>query len=140
VIVRKGRPHPGAQPRLTDPDGMRGHRVRHQHRPRPARRLRTASPPPGPLRGPHPQLRGHRLTNLPLQDFIQNQIWCAIVALAVELAACMQMLILAGHDARGNPNACGYGYSPSQVDSPSTAGSDTRTCPRTHPGPGCSPT
>ena len=40
------------------------------------------------------------LTNLPLHDFAQNQIWCAIVALAVELTAWMQMLTLPGHNAR----------------------------------------
>ncbi len=40
------------------------------------------------------------LANLPLHDFAQNQIWCAIVALACELTAWMQLLALAGHDAR----------------------------------------
>src|SRR3954452_20814353 len=34
------------------------------------------------------------LTNLPLHDFAQNQIWCAIVALACELTAWMQLLAL----------------------------------------------
>ena len=38
--------------------------------------------------------------NLPLQGFAQNQIWCAIVALAVEITAWMQMLALNGHQAR----------------------------------------
>jgi len=38
--------------------------------------------------------------NLPLFGFDQNRIWCAIVALAVELTAWMQMLALNGHDAR----------------------------------------
>ena len=33
-------------------------------------------------------------------DFAQNQIWCAIVALAVELTAWMQMLALTDHPAR----------------------------------------
>ena len=33
VIARKERPHPGAQLRLTDVDGLPGHRVRHQHHP-----------------------------------------------------------------------------------------------------------
>jgi hypothetical protein len=144
VIVRREKPHPGAQLRITDANGWRVTafatntraggpgtqlpelELRHRRRARAEDRIRVA--------------KDTGLTNLPLHEFAQNQIWCAIVALAVELAACMQMLILAGHDARGNPNACGYGYSPSQVDSPSTAGSDTRTCPRTHPGPGCSPT
>jgi len=40
------------------------------------------------------------LMNLPLQGFDQNRIWCAIVALAVEITAWMQMLALNGHQAR----------------------------------------
>lgn len=100
VIVRKERPHPGAQLRITDADG---HRVtafatntprgqladlelRHRRRARCEDRIRNS--------------KDTGLTNLPLHDFTQNQIWCAIVALAVELAAWMQMLALAGHDAR----------------------------------------
>ena len=38
--------------------------------------------------------------NLPLHGLDQNRIRCAIVALAVELTAWMQMLALHGHDAR----------------------------------------
>lgn len=40
------------------------------------------------------------LTNLPLHGFSQNQIWLAIVALASELTAWMQMLALTSCDAR----------------------------------------
>jgi hypothetical protein len=40
------------------------------------------------------------LRNLPLHDFSQNQIWVAVVMLATELTAWMQMLALAGTDAR----------------------------------------
>jgi hypothetical protein len=40
------------------------------------------------------------LTNLPLHDFAQNQIWCAVVALACELTACMQALARTGHIGR----------------------------------------
>jgi hypothetical protein len=40
------------------------------------------------------------LTNLPLHDFAQNEIWCALVALAADLIAWRQTLALAGHDAR----------------------------------------
>lgn len=40
------------------------------------------------------------LTNLPLHGFAQNQIWCAIVALASDLLAWMGMLALTDHDAR----------------------------------------
>ena len=100
VIVRKERPHPGAQLRLTDADGhritafatntSRGQladlELRHRRRARCEDRIRNS--------------KDTGLNNLPLHDFAQNQIWCAIVALAVELTAWMQMLALAGHDAR----------------------------------------
>jgi hypothetical protein len=100
VIVRKERPHPGAQLRLTDPDGLRvtafatntAHgqladlELRHRRRARCEDRIRTA--------------KDTGLSNLPLHDFTQNQIWCAVVALAVELTAWMQMLGLDGHEAR----------------------------------------
>jgi hypothetical protein len=40
------------------------------------------------------------LANLPLHDFAQNQIWCALVAIAADLVAWMQTLALTGHQAR----------------------------------------
>ena len=40
------------------------------------------------------------LANLPLHGFDQNRIWCAIVQLAMELTAWLQMLALADHPAR----------------------------------------
>src|SRR5664279_3847874 len=40
------------------------------------------------------------LRNLPLHAFAQNQVWCAIVALATDLLAWMGMLALTRHDAR----------------------------------------
>jgi len=100
VIVRKERPHPGAQLRLTDADGhritafatntSRGQladlELRHRRRARCEDRIRVA--------------KDTGLTNLPLHDFTQNQIWCAIIALACELTAWMQMLTLQGHQAR----------------------------------------
>jgi hypothetical protein len=100
VIVRKERPHPGAQLRITDPDGMRvtafatntargqlaDLEMRHRRRARAEDRIRCA--------------KDTGLTNLPLHDFDQNRIWCAIVALACELTAWLQMLTLAGHQAR----------------------------------------
>jgi hypothetical protein len=104
VIARKERPHPGAQLRITDADG---HRVT---------AFATNTPPGGPGTAlPDLELRHRRraraedrirtakdtgLTNLPLHDFAQNQIWCALVALAVELTAWMQLLALTDHPAR----------------------------------------
>ena len=104
VIVRKERPHPGAQLRITDVDG---HRVT-------AFATNTKTGGPG-TQLPDLELRHRRrarcedririskdtgLMNLPLQGFDQNRLWCAIVALAVEITAWMQMLALNGHQAR----------------------------------------
>jgi Transposase DDE domain group 1 len=100
VILRKERPHPGAQLRITDVDGMRitafatnstrgqlaDLELRHRRRARAEDRIRIA--------------KDTGLTNLPLHDFDQNQIWCAIVALACELVAWLQTLALTGHPAR----------------------------------------
>jgi hypothetical protein len=100
VIVRKERPHPGAQLRITDHDGNRvtafatntprgqlaDLELRHRRRARCEDRIRVA--------------KDTGLTNLPLHDFDQNRIWLAIVALAVELTAWLQMLAFADHPAR----------------------------------------
>ena len=100
VIVRKERPHPGAQLRFTDLDGHRftcfatntpggqlaDLELRHRRRARCEDRIRTA--------------KDTGLRNLPLHDFAQNQIWLEIVALACELLAWMPMLALHGTDAR----------------------------------------
>ena len=141
VIVRKERPHPGAQLRIADADE---HRVtafatntsrgqladlelRRRRRAHCEDRIRTA--------------KDTGLTNLPLHNFTQNQVWCAIVALAVGLPAWMQMLTLAGHDARRwDRTACGYGCSASPPASPSTAAPADCTCPDTPRGRGCSRT
>jgi hypothetical protein len=100
LIVRKERPHPGAQLRITDVDGMRitafvtnttrgqlaDLELRHRRRARAEDRIRCA--------------KDTGLANLPLHDFAQNEIWCALVALAADLTAWMQTLALTGHEAR----------------------------------------
>jgi hypothetical protein len=96
VIVRRERPHPGAQLRFTDINGHRftafatGARrgqladleLRHRRRARCEDRIRTA--------------KDTGLRNLPLHGFAQNQVWCELVAMASELLAWMQMLALEG--------------------------------------------
>jgi hypothetical protein len=100
LIVRKERPHPGAQLRITDVEGMRitafvtnttrgqlpDLELRHRRRARVEDRIRAA--------------KDTGLANLPLHGFAQNQIWCAIVALAADLLAWIQTLALPGHEAR----------------------------------------
>lgn len=100
VIVRKERPHPGAQLRITDHEGMRitafatntprGQlpvlELRHRRRARCEDRIRNA--------------KDMGLMKFPLQSFAQNQVWCQIIQLASELVAWMQTIALTGHDAR----------------------------------------
>jgi hypothetical protein len=104
VIVRRERPHPGAQLRLTDRDGHRltafatntspggpGRQLadlelRHRRRARAEDRIRVA--------------KDTGLRNLPLHKLDQNRIWCALVALACELTAWAQVLALHAHPAR----------------------------------------
>lgn len=104
VIVRKERPHPGAQLRFTDIDGHRftcfvtstrpgGGRgqladleLRHRRRARCEDRIRTG--------------KDTGLRNLPLHGFTQNQVWLELVALACDLLAWTQMLALNDHPAR----------------------------------------
>jgi hypothetical protein len=103
IIVRKERPHPGAQLRFTDIDGHRftcfatstrggqlaDLELRHRRRARCEDRIRCA--------------KDTGLRNLPLHGYTQNQIWCEIVALACELLAWMQMLALPGPARRWEP-------------------------------------
>jgi hypothetical protein len=103
VIVRKERPHPGAQLRFTDIDGhrftafatdaSRGQladlELRHRRRARCEDRIRCA--------------KDTGLRNLPLHGYDQNQIWCETVALACELLAWTQMLTLTGDSRRWEP-------------------------------------
>ena len=103
LIVRKERPHPGAQLQFTDIDGHRftcfatdakkGQlavlELRHRQRARCEDRIRCA--------------KDTGLRNLPLKGSGQNQLWCEIVALACELLAWTQMLALAGAARRWEP-------------------------------------
>ncbi len=103
LIVRKERPHPGAQLRITDADGMRltafatntagtpiaELELRHRQRARADDRIRAA--------------RATGLRNLPLHDAAQNQIWLEIVQIALDLLAWMPMLALTGEVRRWEP-------------------------------------
>jgi hypothetical protein len=103
VIVRKERPHPGAQLRLTDADGHRLTAFATNTRPggpgrqladlelRHRRRARAEDRPTGARRTPDCAT---------CRYLDQNRIWCAIVALACELTAWAQLLALPEHPAR----------------------------------------
>lgn len=100
VIIRRERPHPGAQLRFEDIDGYRltafvtnttrgqlaDLELRHRRRARCEDRIRIA--------------KDTGLANLPLQGFDQNRVWLLIVQLANDLLAWMGLLALGGHPAR----------------------------------------
>ncbi|MFJ3804339.1 IS1380 family transposase [Streptomyces sp. NPDC090088] len=103
LVVRKERPHPGAQLRITDVDGLRltcfatntkggqlaDLELRHRRRARCEDRIRNA--------------RHTGLRSLPLHDTAQNRIWLEIVQLALDLLAWMPMLALTGDTRRWEP-------------------------------------
>jgi len=96
VVIRRERPHPGAQLRITDVNGNR------------ITAFATNTPPGGPgSQLPDLELRHRRrarcedrirnakdtgLSNLPLHSMAQNKIWCALVSLAGDLLAWTQLL------------------------------------------------
>lgn len=100
VLVRRERPHPGAQLRFEDVDGYRltafatnttrgqlaDLELRHRRRARCEDRIRLA--------------KDTGLRNLPLHGFDQNRIWCQLVALASELTAWMGLLAHPTSEAR----------------------------------------
>jgi hypothetical protein len=103
LIVRKERPHPGAQLRFTDADGLRltafatntssvpiaTLELRHRQRARAEDRIRNA--------------RATGLRNLPLHDTAQNRVWLEIIQIALDLLAWMPMLALTGETRRWEP-------------------------------------
>ena len=60
VIVRRERPHPGAQLSFTDHDGHRFQAILTDQTEHRRRRPRARPPRPRARRGPHPQRQGHR--------------------------------------------------------------------------------
>ena len=96
LVLRKERPHPGAQLRFTDTDGLRitgfltntaggqlaDLELRHRRHARVEDRIRAA--------------KDTGLRNLPFHDATQNMIWLEICALAQDLIAWTQRLAMTG--------------------------------------------
>ena len=108
VIVRRERPHPGAQLSFSDHDGHRFQAIltdssgadiaalerRHRARARVEDRIRAA--------------KDCGLSNLPFRDFAANAIWLELALMAQDLVACTQTLCLAGELARAEPKRLRY--------------------------------
>jgi hypothetical protein len=103
LILRRERPHPGAQLRITDVDGHRivgmltntqggqlpDLELRHRRHARVEDRIRNA--------------KDTGMRNLPYHDLAQNRIWLEITALATDLLAWTQRLALTGPTASYEP-------------------------------------
>ena len=108
LIVRKERPHPGAQLRFTDADGHRftafltnttgaqlaDLELRHRRHARVEDRIRTG--------------KDTGLRNLPYHDAAQNAVWLELVALAQDLLAHTQRLALTGAHRTAEPKTLRY--------------------------------
>ena len=137
VIARKERPHPGAQLRLTDIDGLRvtafatntargqlpDLELRHRRRARAEDRIRVC--------------KDTGLTNLPLHDFDpepdlvrHRRCWPPSSP-----PGCRCSPSPTTTPAGGNRNGSGSGCSPSPPPSPAPADGSCSTSPRKHPGP-----
>ena len=108
MIVRRERPHPGAQLSFTDHDGYRFQAIltdqtdpdiavlerRHRQRARVEDRIRDD--------------KDTGLAKLPFKEFALNEVWLEIVMLAHDLIVWTQALVLDGELAKAEPKRLRY--------------------------------
>jgi DDE family transposase len=108
VIVRRERPHPGAQLAFTDHDG---HRLQAILTDQPGVEIAALERQHRQRAGCEDHIRNDKdtgLRNLPFRDFEHNRVWLALVALAHDLIAWTQRLLLSGELARAEPKRLRY--------------------------------
>ena len=110
MIVRRERPHPGAQLTLIEQrDGWRYTALATDTRVGQLALPRRPPPRPRPRRGPHPLRQRHRPGPLPVRASRSTPAWLTAVMIAVDLLAWTQTLLL--HDtplARAEPKTLRY--------------------------------
>ena len=140
LIVRRERPHPGAQLSFTDHDGYRFQAIltdqtdtdiavlerRHRQRAQVEDRIRDD--------------KDTGLSKFPFKQFALNQVWLEIVLLAHDLIVWTQALLSTASSPKPNRSGCATGccMSPAASRSPDAA----RSCISNTRGPGptsCSP-
>lgn len=108
LIVRRERPHPGAQLSLFDEAsgyrhqafitngalGAPGAELFHRQHARVEDKIRAA--------------KSSGLANFPFEDFVRNQAWLALVTIAADLIAWAKMLCLSDEFARAEPKRIRY--------------------------------
>jgi len=138
VIVRRERPHPGAQLSFTDHDGYRFQAIltdqtdeniaviecRHRQHAHVEDRIRDD--------------KDTGLAKFPFKEFKLNEVWLEIVMLAHDLIVWTQALLLTAILPTPNRNGCATGCSTSPPDSRSTAAAHDYAYNTTGPGPATS--
>ena len=107
VIVRKERPHPGAQLRSPTSTGTGSPRSPPTPGKASSRTWNCGTAAGSAARTGSAAPRTPGCGTCHLKGFAHNQLRCEIVALACELLAWTQLLALAGRPAGGSPGACG---------------------------------
>jgi hypothetical protein len=139
VIVRKERPHPGAQLRSPTSTGTGSPRSPPTPGKASSRTWNCGTAAGSAARTGSAAPRTPGCGTCHLKGFAHNQLWCEIVALACELLACTQLLALAGRPAGGSPGACGCACSPSRGAWSAAAAACGSASPHAGAGPARSP-
>ena len=108
VIVRRERPHPGAQLSFTDHDGHRFQAILTDH---PDNEIALLEQRHRARARVEDHIRNDKdtgLRNLPFRDFEHNRVWLALVLIAHDLICWTQRLLLTGELARVEPKRLRY--------------------------------
>jgi hypothetical protein len=108
VIVRRERPHPGAQLSFSDYDG---HRFQAILTDQPDSDIAAIERRHRARAGVEDHIRNDKdtgLRNLPFRDFEHNRVWLALVLIAHDLICWTQRLLLTGELARVEPKRLRY--------------------------------
>jgi hypothetical protein len=108
VIVRRERPHPGAQLSFTDHDGHRFQAILTDHPDPDIAKLECAHRARARVEDHIRNDKQTGLQNLPFRDFEHNRVWLKLVLLAHDLIAWTQTLLLTGELARCEPKRLRY--------------------------------
>ena len=107
VIVRRERPHQGAQLRLWDHDGWR-HQVLLTNSTGPARRLEVRHRRHGEVENRIKNAKDCGLERMPFTSFAANAAWMEMVLCAADLLVWCQQLLLDGELAVAEPRTLRY--------------------------------
>jgi hypothetical protein len=107
IIVRRERPHQGAQLRLWDHDGWR-HQVLLTNSTGPARRLEVRHRRHGEVENRIKNIKDCGLERMPFTNFAANAAWMEMVLAAADLLVWCQQLLLTGELAVAEPRTLRY--------------------------------